>query len=93
MPKILTLNNNFNTYPADMGKQRSEEMAGRAIMQLTDVAMRYMEDVGMVLKEFENTHNDHELATSVEYQTLLAGHHGLEAMMEEMNEQLNKMTV
>lgn len=75
----------------DMGKQRSEEMAGRAIMQLTDVAMRYMEDVGTVLKEFENTHNDHELATSVEYQTLLAGHHGLEATMEEMNEQLNKM--
>ena len=55
--------------------------------------MRYMEDVGTVLKEFENTHNDHELATSVEYQTLLAGHHGLEVMMEEMNEQLNKMTV
>ena len=41
-------------------KERAEQMAGRAIMQLTEVA------------------------------TLLAGHSGLQEMMDRMNQQINK---
>lgn len=71
-------------------KERAEQMAGRAIMQLTEVAMRYLEDVGQVLTEMEATHDDAELTKSLEYQTLLAGHSGLQEMMERMNQQINK---
>lgn len=71
-------------------KERAEQMAGRAIMQLTEVAMRYLEDVGQVLTEMEATHDDAELKKSLEYQTLLAGHSGLQEMMDRMNQQINK---
>ena len=71
-------------------KKRAEQMAGRAIMQLTEVAMRYLEDVGQVLTEMEATHDDAELTKSLEYQTLLAGHSGLQEMMDRMNQQINK---
>lgn len=71
-------------------KERAEKMAERAIMQLTDVAMRYIADVGEVLTEMEATHDDAELMRSVEYQTLLAAQSGLEQMMDQMNKQLNK---
>jgi hypothetical protein len=71
-------------------KERAEKMAGRAIMQLTEVATRYIEDVGQVLTEMEATHDDAELMRSMDYQTLLAGQRGLEGMMDQMNKQLNK---
>lgn len=71
-------------------KERAEKMAGRAIMQLTEVATRYIEDVGRVLTEMEATHDDAELMRSMDYQTLLAGQRGLEGMMDQMNKQLNK---
>lgn len=72
-------------------KDRAEKMAQRAIMQLTDVATRYIEDVGQVLTEMESTHDDMELMKSMEYQTLLAGWSGLQQMMEWMNKQLNNV--
>ena len=71
-------------------KERAEQMAGRAIMQRTEVAMRYLEDVGQVLTEMEATHDDAELTKSLEYQTLLVGHSGLQEMMDRMNQQINK---
>lgn len=71
-------------------KERAEKMAEHAIMQLTDVATRYIEDVAQVLTEMETTHDDAELIRSVKYQTLLAAQSGLEQMMEKMNKQLNK---
>ncbi len=71
-------------------KERAEQMASHAIMQITEVATRYTEDVGEVLKEMESTHDDVELAKSIEYQTLLAGYSGLQEMMRKMNEQVNK---
>lgn len=71
-------------------KERAEQMALHAIMQLTEVATRYRDDVGQVLKEMESTHDDVELTKSIEYQTLLAGYSGLQEMMRKMNEQVNK---
>lgn len=51
---------------------------------------RNVTDTGIILDEFEATHNDYELCYSKQYNALNAGHFALKDAIDKINDQLNK---
>lgn len=49
-----------------------------------------LNDTGVVLDEFEATHNDWECDQSKQYAALVAGHFALKEAIDEINNRLNK---
>lgn len=73
-----------------MMKQQSERRTERAVTLLLQTLMRNLDDTGIILDEFEATHNDAELCCSRPYNALVTGHFAMEETIEKINSQLNK---
>ena len=71
-------------------KQKSEQRTDQAIKLLLQTLERNVTDTGIILDEFEATHNDYELCHSKQYNALNAGHFALKSAIEKINKQLNK---
>lgn len=71
-------------------KQRSGKKVEEAARMLLQTLSRNHEDVGIILDEFEGTHDDYEKCQSRDYQALGAGHYALQQGIERMNRILNK---
>ena len=57
---------------------------------LMDTLTQNLNDTGVVLDEFEATHNDWECDQSKQYAALVAGHFALKEAIDEINNRLNK---
>lgn len=57
---------------------------------LLQTLIRNYEDVGVIIEEFEATHDEHERDRSRRYDALIAGHYALKGAIEEINNRLNK---
>ncbi len=71
-------------------KQQSEQRTEQAVALLLQTLMRNINDTGIILDEFEATHDDSELCDSKLYNALVAGHNALKDAIETINKQLNK---
>lgn len=71
-------------------KKTSERQADTAIRQLLQTLTRNWYDTGIVLDNYEATHDDYELCYSKEYNALNAGHFALKEAIDKINNQLNK---
>lgn len=74
----------------DMMKQESERRADQAIKVLLQALTHNYYDTGVILDEYEATHNDAELCYSKQYNALVAGHFALKEAIDKINGQLNK---
>ena len=73
-----------------MMKQNSERRTERAVTLLLQTLARNLEDTGIILDEFEATHDEYESDQSKQYSALVAGHFALKEAIERINYQLNK---
>ena len=71
-------------------KQKSEQRTDQAIKLLLQTLERNVTDTGIILDEFEATHNDYELCYSKQYNALNDGHFALKDAIDKINDQLNK---
>lgn len=71
-------------------KQNSEQRIDHAIKTLLQTLEQNVTDTGIILDEFEATHNDYELCSSKQYNALNAGHFALKDAIDKINDQLNK---
>lgn len=71
-------------------KQKSEQRTDQAIKLLLQTLERNLADTGIILDEFEATHDDYELCYSKRYNALNAGHFALKDAIDKINDQLNK---
>lgn len=71
-------------------KQQSERRTEQAVTLLLQTLTRNLDDTGIILDEFEATHDDAELCDSKQYNALLAGHFAMKEAVEIINNQLNK---
>lgn len=71
-------------------KQQSEQRTDRAIKLLLQTLKQNLADTGIILGEYEATHNDYELCYSKQYNALNAGHFALKDAIDKINDQLNK---
>ena len=71
-------------------KQQSEQRTDRAIKLLLQTLERNVNATGIILDEFEATHNYYELCYSKQYNALNAGHFALKDAIDKINDQLNK---
>jgi len=71
-------------------KQQSEQRTDRAIKLLLQTLKQNLADTGLILGEYEATHNDYELCYSKQYNALNAGHFALKTAIDKINKQLNK---
>lgn len=71
-------------------KQHSEKRTEAAVKLLMQTLTRNFYDTGIVLDEFEATHDDWECDQSKQYAALVAGHFALKDAIETMNNRLNK---
>lgn len=71
-------------------KQKSERKTESAVKLLLETLERNVSDTGIVLSEYETTHDDQELCSSRHYNALLAGHQALQEGIDRINNQLNK---
>lgn len=71
-------------------KQHSEKRTETAVKLLMQTLTRNFYDTGIVLDEFEATHNDWECDQSKQYAALVAGHFALKEALETINNRLNK---
>ncbi len=76
-------------FQTDM-KQHSEKRTEAAVKLLIQTLTRNFYDTGIVLDEFEATHNDWECDQSKQYAALVAGHFALKDALEKINNRLNK---
>lgn len=65
-------------------------MTGNAVRVLLQTLTRNWYGTGIILDEFEATHNDLECDRSKQYAALVAGHFALKAAIDKINNQLNK---
>ena len=65
-------------------------MTGNAVRVLLQTLTRNWYDTGIILDEFEATHNDLECDRSKQYAALVAGHFALKAAIDKINNQLNR---
>ncbi|MFH8142925.1 MAG: hypothetical protein K1V88_05790 [Muribaculaceae bacterium] len=70
-------------------KQRAEKMTDNAVKVLLQSLEQDFKDTGIVLDQFEATHNDYECNQSKPYSALVAGHFALEEAIEKINSRLN----
>ena len=71
-------------------KQHSEKRTEVAVKLLIESLTQNFNDTGIVLDEFEATHNDWECNRSKQYAALVAGHFALEEALDTINNRLNK---
>lgn len=71
-------------------KQQSEKRTEVAVRLLVETLTQNLNDTGIVLDEFEATHNDWECAQSKQYCALVAGHFTLKKAIDKINNRLNK---
>ncbi len=71
-------------------KQHSEKRTEVAVRLLIETLTQNLNDTGIVLDEFEETHNDRECDQSKQYAALVAGHFALKEAIDEINNRLNK---
>lgn len=71
-------------------KQHSEKRTEVAVKLLIKTLTQNFNDTGIILDEFEATHNDWECDQSKQYAALVAGHFALKDALEKINNQLNK---
>ncbi len=71
-------------------KQHSEKRTEEAVKMLLQTLNRNWYDTGIVLDEFEATHEEREREQSKHYDALVAGHYALKGAIEEINNRLNK---
>lgn len=71
-------------------RQHSEKRTEVAVRLLVETLAQNLNDTGIVLDEFEATHNDYELCNSRQYNALVAGHFALKEALEKINNRLNK---
>lgn len=71
-------------------KQNSEKRTEVAVKLLIETLTQNFNDTGIILDEFEATHNDWECDQSKQYAALVAGHFALKDALEKINNQLNK---
>lgn len=71
-------------------KQQSEQRTDRAIKLLLQTLKQNLTDTGIILGEYEATHNDYELCYSKQYNALNVGHFALKTAIDKINKQLNK---
>lgn len=71
-------------------KEKSEERTEAAVKLLLETLERNSADVGLVLDEYESTHDDAECERSRQYQALVAGQSALREAIDKINYQLNK---
>ncbi len=58
---------------------------------LLQTLTRNLHDTGILLDEFETTHNDYECDQSRDYDALVAGHFALKEAIDKINNRLNKV--
>ncbi len=71
-------------------KQHSEKRTTTAVRILLKTLSRSVIDTGIILDEFEATHDDYECDQSRQYDALVAGHFALKDAIEVINKRLNK---
>ena len=71
-------------------KQYSEKRTETAVKLLIKTLTRNFNDTGIILDEFEATHDDWECDQSKQYAALVAGHFALKEAIDEINNRLNK---
>lgn len=71
-------------------KQHSEKRTEIAVKLLIETLTQNLNDTGIILSEFEATHNDWECDQSKQYAALVAGHFALKEAIDEINNRLNK---
>lgn len=71
-------------------KRLSEQRTDRAIRLLLQTLERNVTDTGIILGEYEATHDDRELCDSIQYGALNAGYFAMKDAIDKINHQLNK---
>ncbi|WP_300935182.1 hypothetical protein [uncultured Muribaculum sp.] len=71
-------------------KQRAEIMTENAVKVLLQTLERNFNDTGIVLDQYEATHDDCECCNSKAYKALVAGHLALKDAIAKINRILNK---
>ena len=71
-------------------KQYSEKRTEVAVKLLIESLTQNFNDTGIVLDEFEATHDDWECDQSKQYAALVAGHFALKEVLDTINNRLNK---
>ena len=71
-------------------KQRAEIMTDNAVKVLLQTFERNFNDTGIVLDQYEATHDDSECCNSKTYSALVAGHFALEETIVKITRILNK---
>ena len=71
-------------------KQHSEKRTEVAVKLLIETLTQNLNGTGIILSEFEATHNDWECDQSKQYAALVAGHLALKEALETINNRLNK---
>lgn len=71
-------------------KQRAEILTENAVKVLLQTLERNFNDTGIVLDQYEATHDDCECCNSITYSALVAGHFALKNAIEEVTRILNK---
>ncbi len=72
-------------------KQHSEKRTEAGVKMLLQTLTRNWYDTGILLDEFEATHNDYECDQSRDYDALVAGHFALKEAIDKINNRLNKV--
>ena len=73
-----------------MIKQNSEHKTVTAVKILLKTLEQNVTDTGLILDEFEATHDDYECDQSKMYDALVTGHELLKEAIDEINNRLNK---
>ena len=71
-------------------KQHSEKRTEVAVELLLKTLTRNVTDTGIILEEFEATHDDYECDQSKQYDALVAGHFALKEAIYKINNRLNR---
>ncbi len=71
-------------------KQESERRTEQAVVLLLQTLARNFNDTGVILDEFEATHDEYESDQSKQYSALVAGHFALKEAIDKITYQLNK---
>ena len=71
-------------------KQHSEKRTEVAVKLLIESLTQNFNDTGIILDEFEASHDDWECDQSKQYAALVAGHFALKDALEKINNRLTK---
>lgn len=71
-------------------KQYSEKRIEGAVEMLLKILTRNWYDTGIILDEFEATHDEQECEKSNQYDALVIGHFALKEAIDKINNRLNR---